>query len=332
MSGAIMRHGDRSGTFVDEDPRSVTERVMARAAASDWVLTTGELRALGASRDWIALRVRQGWLTPLQRGVYLVGRKTPTVREEFRAALLSQGDGAALTGWSTAVQFGLERAERVRDVWVAVPTRRRSSQGVKSVCRHLRDHELTFRRGLPTATIAAMLGEIARTASVPTIERLIHEAEIKKLLRIAAVHRYVDEHPRCDGVGRLRDAAAAHRTLNGSVGSGLEGRFHEFAAWASLPPSEHNVPFGDRASLASVDVLFREQWLAVEIDGGPHRSSRHFHSDRERDRILEADHGLPVLRVTELDLTRERRTRLARQLWAALARRDATLTIPASFG
>ena len=74
----------------------------------------------------------------------------------------------------------------------------------------------------------------------------------------------------------------------------------------------------------TVDVLFRDAWVAVELDGGVHESRRHFHTDRRKSRRLEALYGLVVFRVTEEDLA-ERADELARDLHATIARRTAAV-------
>lgn len=305
--------------------------VTAAAAAEGWVLTTARLRELDCGADWIRRRVRQGWLTPLHRGVYLVGRRAPGPAEVHRAALLACGPRSALTGWSAAAHYGLIHPHPDNGVSIASPTHRRVDWGIDCLRRDLAEHEVTVRRGLRTVTVAAMLGELAKHRYEEELARLIHEAEVRRLLNRFAVQRWIDEHPGRQGIAVLRAAFAGYRPLTGSVRSTLEAQFHEFLCWAALPPSEHNVLFESDWGLRSVDVLFRKQWVAVEIDGGPHRSTRNFYEDRERDRCFEADHGLPVMRVTERDLTAAGRPALAQQLWTVLARRDPTLRVPARF-
>lgn len=307
-------------------------RVTTAAAAEGWVLTTARLRELGCGADWIRRRACQGWLTPLHRGVYLVGRRAPGQQEVHRAALLACGPRSALTGWSAAAQYGLVQRHPDHGVTVASPTHRRADWGIDCLRRDLDPHEVTMRHGLRTVTVAAMLGELTKYRDEDELARVIHEAEVRKLLNRFAVERWIEEHPGRQGIATLKAAFARYRPLTGSVRSLLEGRLHAFCSWAELPPSEHNVLFEADGGLRSVDVLFRKQWLAVEIDGGPHQSARNFYEDRERDRCFEADHGLPVMRVTDRDLSEAGRTALARQLWAVLARRDPTLRVPPRFG
>lgn len=293
------------------------------------VLSIAELNELGCGADWVRRRVRQGWLTRLHRGVYLVGTAYPTRAQRNRAAVLACGPASALTGMSAAEAYGLVQLPWDYEVQLAAPNRRRVGSGLDCVARDLLPHEVTTRRGVPTVTVPAMLGELARRYN--DLERIVHEAEVRKLLNLHALARWIDEHPRSHGLSVLREALGARRELTSSVRSTLEVAFHEFLAWGGFPETEHNVLFQTAWGFRTVDVLFRKQWVAVEVDGSPHMSTRNFHEDRERDREFAADFDLPVLRVTARDLQGADRERLACQLWSVLSIKDATLEVPARF-
>jgi hypothetical protein len=186
----------------------VDEAVTAAARQRGWVLTTSELRDLGARRGWVANRVAAGWLSPLHRGVYLVGRRHPARDERYRAALLFGGGDCLLGGWSAADWYGVRKARPADPVDIVAATHRRGDGSVVCRTREIAAHERTYRRGLPVLTVAAMLGELSARTEADTLSHLMHEAEVRKLLNIGAVHRWLAEHPRRHGSGRLRSVLA----------------------------------------------------------------------------------------------------------------------------
>jgi len=294
--------------------------LLGAARRAGWVLAARELRALGLSRSAIQRRLDTGLLVALFHGVYLVGRTEPTRGERQRAGLKAC-DGLALGRRSAAVAHGvMARWDGPVEVCVARPRRRQ--RGLVPLRRDYGPEDVTWREGVPVTTLAVTLCDLAEVLSPEALDRVVHEAEFRRKLDVAVVARAMARRPRRPGYRALRAALAKRRRLvDGRLDSKLERRFHAFLEARDYPPSEHNVSFDfDDGGQASVDVLFRAQWLAVEVDGGPHQTVNGFHADRRRDRRLEAEWGLMVLRVTEEDID-ERPDALDAELRAALARR-----------
>ena len=205
-----------------------------------------------------------------------------------------------------------------------VPTSpRRKQPGLHPRHRLLSSGEATTVNAVPVTTVAATLCDLATVLSPAALAQAVHEAEYRNKLAVTEVDRLLALHPRRPGCAELRALIAARRPVVGSLNRGLERRFHAFLAARDYPPTEHNAPFVVAGVPVSVDVLFRAEWLAVEVDGDVHKSARNFASDRRRDRGLQAELGLPVIRVTEADL--DRPTELDADLRAALARRSQRL-------
>lgn len=307
---------------------SLDERIVAAARRERWVLSTDELRALGVEAGAVHRRVRTGWLTTIFRGVHLVGRSTPT-RDELQRAALKACDGVGLARRSAAVVHGLI-ARWDGPVELCVTMKRRKQKGLTPLLRGYGPEDITWRSGLPVTTVAVTLCDLAEVLTPEEVDRAVHEAEFRKKLNIVAVERAMARHPGRPGSKALRAALGKRRrSVDGRLDSKLERRFHDFLHARGFPASEHNVAFDfDDGGKASVDVLFRPQWLAIEVDGGPHQTVNGFHADRRRDRRLEAEWGLTVLRVTEEDLD-ERPDALAAELRAALARRGERFLSPA---
>ena len=90
------------------DTRS--DRRVAELAADAWgVLSLDELRACGLTRDGVMVRVRNGWLHRLHRGVYAVGHPNVPLKGRFLAAIKACGPTAVLSHFSAAVLYALLR-------------------------------------------------------------------------------------------------------------------------------------------------------------------------------------------------------------------------------
>src|SRR3954447_10812985 len=61
------------------------------------IVTRDQLRALGYGRHAVAHRIGKGFLFPLARGVYAVGRPEVSDKGRWMAAVLACGDGAVLS-------------------------------------------------------------------------------------------------------------------------------------------------------------------------------------------------------------------------------------------
>jgi very-short-patch-repair endonuclease len=76
---------------------------------------------------------------------------------------------------------------------------------------------------------------------------------------------------------------------------GLERRFIRFCQTRGLPLPAVNVPVGP----FTVDCLWRQERLVVELDGWTyHRDRESFEADRRRDAWLQAN-GHRIMRVTD---------------------------------
>jgi len=292
--------------------------LLAAAERQRWLLTTEQLHAAKVSSSGISRALKAGWLTRLFHGVYLVGRRVPTTEELDRAGLLASGHGAVL-GYRSAARVH-KLMTWVGPVEVVVPHVRRKQPGLHPRSSALTSDEVTVVGGVPVTTVAATLCDLATVLSPAALAQVVHEAEYRNKLAVTEVERLLALHPRRPGCGVLRELITLRRPIVGSLNRGLERRFHRFLAERGYPPTEHNVPFVIAGVQISVDVLFRIEWLAVEIDGDVHKSARNFESDRRRDRRLLVELGLRVIRVTAADL--DRPDELDADLRAALARRS----------
>jgi len=164
---------------------------------------------------------------------------------------------------------------------------------------------MVVRDGLQVTSIERTLLDLA-SISVD-VDRLAHEALAKRLTTQAKLRDTASEHRGRRGAPALLAAANAKH-----VRGNLEREFLTFLNDHGLPLPLTNVKLGRH----TVDGLYEEQRLVIELDEDGHRSAWAFEEDRERDR----DHaalGHRTMRVTEGALN----DRLARVLEQALASR-----------
>lgn len=259
------------------------------------MVTTAEMRTAGLSRHVVARHEEAGTLVRQFRGVYLVGRVKPTRDELQRAAVKACGAGAVLSHRSAALRWKILRHDR-GPVEVTARTQRRRQKGLRP-----------YRADL---------------APEDVLDTAVHEAEHLTRLNLRRVDEAIARAGATRrGIPALRRRLRRYRPANGRLDTDMEKLFVQFLRTYGFSPSEHGVAFDlEGGERTTVDVLFRDAWVAVELDGGVHESARHFHTDRRKSRRLEALYGLVVFRVTEEDLT-ERADELARDLHATIARR-----------
>ncbi|MGI8660212.1 MAG: DUF559 domain-containing protein [Thermoleophilaceae bacterium] len=155
------------------------------------------------------------------------------------------------------------------------------------------------RHGIPVTSPTRTLLDLAATSNGRALERVLDEAIALRLLREHDLVRALERQPGRPGTARLR------ALLDGAPGTTRtraesEERFLALVRRAELPPPELNVKVGPY----EVDALWREQGLAVEIDGHRfHSGHRAFESDRVRDADLD-DAGLRIRRLTWRRITR----------------------------
>lgn len=282
------------------------------------MLSTAELRRVGCTATRQRTLRRRGWLTEIFRGVHLVGRSKPTRDELERAAVKACGEGAVLSHRSAGVRWGVLR-HYDGPVEVTAPTQRRVRRRLRPYTARLDPRDVTIRDGVPITTLARTLVDLAMLLSPEQLEIAVHEAENRRRLRVRAVDAAIARAgARRPGLPALRQCLDDRRPNAGGLKHDLEKRFHRFLARHGFPPAEHNVlfelPGGD---LVERDVFFRAARVGVELDAGPHMTTRRFHADRRTDRRLRAVHRVASVRVTHRDLD-VHEDELADDLWAAI--------------
>jgi very-short-patch-repair endonuclease len=261
-----------------EDKPANPDRLIARIAARQHgLVTTAQLERAGLGRRGASARERKGLLHRIHRGVYGVGCAALSYHGRWLAAVLACGPGAVLSHISAAQLWGLVPA-RQGPVHVTVPT----ASG-RSRRRGIRLHRSP---SLPPAATASLDGiavtTVARTLA--DLRRTVAPAVYRSAVRQAEFRGYDLGPVATDGTR-----------------SELERKLLAICRRYRLPAAEVNVLVGPY----TVDFLWRESRLVVEVDGyGAHRGRQAFEDDRERDRRL-ALLGYRVLRFTYRQVTED---------------------------
>jgi very-short-patch-repair endonuclease len=255
--------------------------------------------------------VASGHLYPKYHGVYAVGHPNLPIEGELTAALLAAGPGATLSHATAAWWYGLiEHQPAV--IEISVPNRRAPIPGIR--LHHPRHLETTHHRRLPITPVIQTLLDYAATASVQRVRRALAEAEFLERVN------NLDDVRQALGRGRpgsatLRKALDTHQPELAMTKSRLERKFLALCRTHGLPTPEVNAKFCGY----KVDALFREQLVAVELDGlKGHRTRAQRESDYQRDLVLRK-HGYTVIRYTWWQVTR-RPKEVAEDLARALAK------------
>jgi very-short-patch-repair endonuclease len=259
----------------------------------DGVITAGQARSVGLSRQSVNRRVQSGEWRQCARGVYFVEDRPFTDAARVRAAVWSFGEHAVASGLAAAWWHGLTRYAPV-DVEVTTPRHGsgRKRPGARVRRRDLKTGDVVECRGLKvtalplTALEAAVRGSGNRAVMDRALQR---EATLQQLWSAHLRNKGRHGSPAARILLQAADGthSTAERILTGLLrSSGITG-------WRA------NVRIGGYV----VDVAFRSAKVVIEVDGWAfHSDQATFQSDRERQNVI-ALQGWQVLRFTWLDLT-----------------------------
>ena len=274
--------------------RIAVTRVL-RLAERQWgVIARCQLEQCGLSAAAISRWVASGRLQRLYPGVYAAGHRAIPVEGQLLAAILYAGPGAALSHSSAAHWWGF-LPYLPETIHATSPRRRRSIEEVR-VHRGTRITRV-IHNGLPVTPVARTLLDFAAVAPPQNVRKAVAEADFQKLLDLDAIDALT-------GIGRpgsakLNRALALHRPEYARTRSELEGLFLDLCRRHRLPLPEVNVRIGPH----TVDALWRDERVVVELDGGDgHASYGQMQRDRGRDLFLRR-RGCSVLRYSWRQVT-----------------------------
>ncbi len=191
-------------------PLGRDERIARLAAAQHGVVAARQLHALGLGPRGVAHRVAAGRLHRLHRGVFAVGHRALPRWGHDLAAVLACGPGAVLSHASAAALLGLRTSAATRaDVTVPGRGGRRSRPGLRVHRAGLPGDEVATVDGIPCTTVARTVVDLAARLDDRGLERVLDQAEVLRVLDLAALRASLDRHPNRPGSGRLRGLVAS---------------------------------------------------------------------------------------------------------------------------
>lgn len=212
------------------------------------------------------------------------------------AAVVACGQGAFLSHLDAAVLWGFYDRIGPR-VHVTVKSHRHVEALILHRTRRLDPDEATTRNGIPVTTVARTFVDLTEYLSEDRLLRAMREAEYRRLLDLDALNAAVERAHGRRRLGALKRAIAQHRP-DQMIRGELEHRFAELRRGGGLGEAETNVAMTVNGKTYVIDCLWRDEGIAVELDGrDAHQRALAFESDRRRDAALSAI-GLRPIRFT----------------------------------
>src|SRR3954451_16836010 len=243
------------------------------------VVARWQLIAAGFSARSIEKRLDKGTLIRVYPGVYRVGHRAPSVEADYMAAVLACGDGAVLTGRAGAHLLGLFQGTPAPEPEVTT-TKERHIHGIATRRARRGDarSDVTTWKGIPVATPARTLVDLAAVVSAGELARAVHEANVRHGTTPAEVDDVLERRPTSRGARALREVLYGDQ---GNLLSRLERAFVKLLRDNELPLPVTNRPAGGRL----VDCRWPQHKLTGELDGYRSHATRHaWERDRKRER------------------------------------------------
>src|SRR5258708_6592420 len=203
--------------------------------------------------------------------------------------------GAAFSGYTAAWRHGLDVAPcNPIEVTIANPFGIPRRAGAKVRRADLAAGEIVIRKDLPATpairTAVELAGRNPLTEAVVIADLALHA----RLVTVAQLRTHVAAHPRARGIARVRRVLDF---VEPKAESAMETRLRMLLVLAGLPRPQVQVPLCDNEGrwLGRPDLLYRDQRLVLEYDGGNHRE-RLVDDDRRQNRLIGS--GLRILPFT----------------------------------
>lgn len=265
------------------------EAIARLAERQHGVISRKQLATAGVANGTIARWLSAARLHRIHPQVYALGHAALSLDGRLIAALLYGRDDAAFSHTTAAWIWSLTDSEPTR-IHLTVPGRLRSLPDVR--VHHSRRVETVEHRGFPVTPVARTLLDLASMVTPRQLRRALAEADYLGLFDRAELDAVFGRGR--PGAGNLRKALMRHLPRLAETLSVFEERFLELCERHSLPAPEVNA----KVSSMRVDALWREQRVAVELDGSAaHGGWAAIKRDRQRELALR-QLGFNVVRYT----------------------------------
>jgi very-short-patch-repair endonuclease len=265
------------------------------------VVARWQFGEIGVTLSMLKTRLARGSLAPLHRGVYAVGHRQLRPEAHSLAAVLAAGPGAVASHRDAAWLHGLRPGNHRRSD-VTTTRRVRSTDRIRvHRTTALSPDDVTTVDGIPVTTVARTLVDLACVVPVDHLEKVILEADRRRLLDVRSVDAALARTLQRTAGGRATLIAAldqhASYALQLDAGT-MERLLLAIVRSNALPPPLIRHMLDGR----EIDACWPQARVAVELDGWEfHRHRRAFQSDREKSNTLTVA-GWTVLRFTHHDL------------------------------
>jgi very-short-patch-repair endonuclease len=267
------------------EPRGITTGnrrqsrvVRAIAREQEGIVARAQLIAAGISGSAIDRALRSGRLHRVHPGVYsTVAPELLTEDGLLIAAVSAAGHGALLSHGTAAWRWQLIPAPPTT-IELAVPQGRTAPRGPRfHRSANLRPDDITHNGRFPTTSVPRTLLDLAARYDARALARALAEAEFHHDFRPADIeHTLRRGHP---GSANLRAALKQHAPGYGHVKSNLERRFRALLIRHDIELPRRNQPLGPW----TVDCLWPDRRVVVELDGRQHARPHQADSDDDRD-------------------------------------------------
>jgi hypothetical protein len=278
--------------------------IIEQAKQNGGTITVAEAQALGATRQWLARKVREGWLERRGNGVLGLPGGNPEWHATLAAAchrlnaVVSHESAAELHGMS-----GLRRGLLI----VSVPVRRSNRYDGVDVRQKtdLSPEQVTRRDGLPVTVAERVIIDMASHLGVRRLSRLIDASVAQGLVTYDAIGDLFGQLGRRGkpGTQRMRIVMETRGAGPDPNPTELEHRLLDLIDRAGLPEPtrEFKAPWLAPAN-GRVDLAYENRNLVIEADSRRwHMLADAFLIDRERDNLAQLA-GWRVLRFTWWDI------------------------------
>jgi very-short-patch-repair endonuclease len=257
--------------------REESGAVRVIAASQHGVIARPQLLAAGVTNAAIDRALRSGRLHRLHQGVY--STQAPELASEdalLIAALLAAGDGAVLSHGTAAWRWQLIPARPTR-IELAVPRDRRPPLGLTFHRSQFQPGDLLLSARFPRTSVPRTLLDLAVRYDQRALLKALAEAEFHHDTRPADIQATLRRgHP---GSANLRAALEHHTPGHGKARSQLERRFRSLLVKNRIELPLRNEPLGPW----TIDCLWPERRVAVELDGRQHARPNQADGDDDRD-------------------------------------------------
>ncbi|HTR74480.1 MAG TPA: DUF559 domain-containing protein [Solirubrobacterales bacterium] len=237
----------------------------------------------------IRTRMAHGGFHRIHRGVYAVGHRALTVESRWMAAVLAYGPRAVLSHRSAGQLWGLCPRSRIEPE-VTAPGSRRTKRGIVVHRSLLPEDEIGRFRGIPVTSVARTMFDLTALLDEREMERAWNELEVRGYRLRLSIPDLLVRYPGRRGSVLLARLADRKALPVGITRNDLEEAFLALIDRFGLPRPRLNAHLALRDRFFEIDCLWEDHRVAIELDGGAaHRTTRAFHKDRERDRILLAE-------------------------------------------